>query len=95
MRIARVVGTVTLSQVHPALRGYRWILAMPYSLEALRAGAEPDGEEVIVLDELAAAVGQTIGFSEGREAAMPFHPQRKPVDAYSACIVDAIVLDTD
>ena len=31
-----------------------------------------------------------IGFSEGGEAAAPFHPEKKPVDAYCACILDQL-----
>ena len=88
MRIAKVIGTVTLSRVHPTLQGYRWIIGVPYSVKALRADAEPDGEDVVALDQLGAGMGQQIGVSEGVEAMMPFHPERKPVDAYCACILD-------
>ena len=37
MRIADVIGTVTLSRVHPSLAGARWVIGVPYSLKALRA----------------------------------------------------------
>src|ERR1043166_6802742 len=87
MRIAEVIGTVTLSRCHPSLTGYRWIIAAPYSLKALTWSLPPDGEEIVVLDELGPGEG-TIGVSEGVEAMMPFHPERKPVDAYCACILD-------
>jgi microcompartment protein CcmK/EutM len=90
MRIAEVIGTVTLSRVHPTLAGYRWILGVPYSLKALKAGLQGDGEDVVILDQLGAGVGDQIGFSEGVEAAAPFHPQRKAVDAYCACILDSV-----
>jgi microcompartment protein CcmK/EutM len=63
---------------------------VPFSLNALRAGAAPDGEDFIILDELGAGFGQKIGVSEGVEAMMPFFPNRKPVDAYDACILDTI-----
>jgi microcompartment protein CcmK/EutM len=90
MRIAEVIGTVTLSRCHPAIRGYRWILGAPFSLKALKNSTPPDGEDLVILDELGAGKGQTIGVSEGVEAAMPFHPAKKPVDAYCACILDTI-----
>jgi microcompartment protein CcmK/EutM len=90
MRIAEVIGNVTLSRCHPSLAGYRWIIGVPFSLQALKDGAAPDGEDLVILDEIAAGNGQTIGVSEGVEAMMPFQPDRKPVDAYCACILDNI-----
>lgn len=90
MRIAEVIGTVTLSRCHPSIAGCRWIIGVPFSLEALKAGGAPDGEDLVILDELGAGRGQKIGVSEGAEAMMPFFPNRKPVDAYDACILDTI-----
>ena len=90
MRIAEVIGTVTLSRVHPSLAGARWVIGVPFSLKALRQGGPPDGEDVVIFDNLAAGNGNRIGFSEGGEAAAPFHPEKKPVDAYCACILDRI-----
>ncbi len=90
MRIAEVIGTVTLSRCHPLIAGHRWIIGVPFSLKALKASAPPDGEDFVILDELGAGFGQKIGVSEGVEAMMPFFPNRKPVDAYDACILDAI-----
>lgn len=93
MRIAEVIGTVTLSRVHPSLVGARWVIGVPYSLRALRAGGPPDGEDVVIFDNLGAGHGTRIGFSEGGEAAVPFLPERKPVDAYCACILDRVAVD--
>ncbi|MSQ95489.1 MAG: carbon dioxide concentrating mechanism protein CcmL [Gemmataceae bacterium] len=90
MRIAEVIGTVTLSRCHPMLAGYRWIIGVPYSLKALKTKTAPDGEDFVILDELGAGNGHQIGVSEGGEAVMPFYPERKPLDAYCACILDAI-----
>lgn len=92
MRIAEVIGTVTLSRGHPSLTGARWLLAVPLSLDALRAGAAADGEDLVVYDHLGAGYGSRIAFSEGGEAAAPFYPERKPVDAYCACLLDQIVV---
>ncbi len=90
MRIAEVIGTVTLSRCHPALAGYRWILGVPFSMQALQSDAPPDGEDLVLLDELGAGMGQKIGISEGAEAAQPFYPNKKPLDAYCACVLDTI-----
>jgi microcompartment protein CcmK/EutM len=92
MRIAEVIGTVTLSRVHPSLAGLRWVIGVPYSLHALRAGGPPDGEDVVIFDSLGAGSGSRVGFSEGGEAAVPFLPERKPVDAYCACILDQVIV---
>lgn len=93
MRIAKVIGTVTLSRAHPALLGARWVIGVPFSLKALRSGS-PDGEDVVIFDELSAGNGACIGFTEGAEAAAPFHPERKPVDAYCSCILDCWNLES-
>ncbi len=93
MRIAEVIGTVTLSRVHPSLAGARWLIGVPYSLKALRAGGPPDGEDVVIFDHLGAGHGSQVGFSEGAEAAAPFYPEKKPVDAYCACILDQVVVN--
>jgi ethanolamine utilization protein EutN len=92
MRIGEVIGTVTLSRCHATLVGSRYVIAVPFSLKALEAASRPDGEDLVVLDELGAGAGSRIGISEGAEAAMPFRPDKKPVDAYAACILDNVSL---
>ena len=93
MRIAEIIGNVTLSRVHPSMIGARWLIGVPLSLRALRADGDGDGEDVVMYDNLGAGVGARIGFSEGGEAAAPFHPEKKPVDAYCACILDTVVVN--
>jgi microcompartment protein CcmK/EutM len=92
MRIADVVGTVTLNRAHPSLLGGRFKLVAPLSWDNLAGGVEPM-EEIAVFDELGAGVGSRIAVSEGREAAMPFHPELKPIDAYNAAILDTLDYD--
>lgn len=94
MRIASVIGTVTLSRVHPTLTGKRWVIAVPFSLQGLKDDT-PDGEDLVILDELGAGRGSRIAISEGVEAAAPFYPEKKPVDAYCACILDQVVIQHD
>lgn len=90
MRIGEVIGNVTLSRTHPSLSAATLLVTVPLSLELLATGDGPRGEPLVVFDELGAGVGTHIGFSEGREAAQPFHPERVPIDAYNACILDRI-----
>jgi ethanolamine utilization protein EutN len=90
MRIGEVIGTVTLNSVHPSLLGACFKLVAPLSWDNLAGRASEPLEEIAVLDELGAGVGNRIAISEGREAAMPFHPEIKPVDAYNAAILDRL-----
>ncbi|SIO64762.1 ethanolamine utilization protein EutN [Singulisphaera sp. GP187] len=90
MRIAEVIGRVTLSRSHPSLRGARFVLALPMPLEALTEDSAKRGEDVVVYDDLGAGPGSLIGLSEGREAANPFGKTKIPVDAYCACLLDRL-----
>jgi ethanolamine utilization protein EutN len=92
MRIAEVIGTVTLSRAHPSLRGGRWLIGVPFSLEALKSD-KPDGEDLVIYDDLGAGLGSRIGFAESAEAAAPFLPEKKPIDAYCACLLDQVVIN--
>lgn len=92
MRIAEVIGTVTLSRQHPSLQGARFVVGVPFSLKALRENNGPDGEDLVIFDNLGAGHGHRIGISEGAEAAAPFYPEKKPVDAFCACIIDQIAI---
>jgi ethanolamine utilization protein EutN len=91
MRIAEVIGTVTLSRVHPSLVGARWLIGVPFSLEGLKQD-RPDGEDLVIYDRLGAGLGTRIGFSESGEAAAPFLPEKKPVDAYCSCLLDQVII---
>lgn len=93
MRIADIVGTVTLNSVHPSMVGSCFKLATPLSWDALAGHDAEPLDEIVVLDELGAGIGSRIALSEGREAAMPFYPEVKPVDAYNAAILDTLDYD--
>ena len=95
MRICEVIGTVTLNSCHPSLNGARLKLAVPLSLADLAGQAGEPADEIAVYDELGAGVGSRIAVSEGREAAMPFYPDVKPIDAYNAAILDTVQLGTE
>lgn len=90
MRIAKVIGTVTLNRRHPSLQGGRLKLAVPLSWGDLVGRPGQPAEEVVVYDELGAGQGSLIAVSEGREAAMPFYPEVKPLDAYNAAVLDQV-----
>ncbi len=95
MRIGTVIGTVTLSRAHDSLLGGSYRLAVPLSLANLTGDYGAIAEELVVYDELGAGVGSQIAISEGGEAAQPFLPELKPIDAYNAAIIDNIDLWKD
>lgn len=90
MRIAEVIGRITLNKYHPSLRGATWLVAVPLTLDGLSGEARGRGEPLVVFDELGASPGAQIAFSEGAEAAAPFYPDTKPIDAYNAAILDTL-----
>ena len=90
MRIGEVIGTVTLNRCHPSLSGASLKLVMPLTWDNLSGLSDESVGEIAVFDELGAGVGSRIALSEGREAAMPFYPDVKPIDAYNAAILDTL-----
>jgi len=92
MRIAKIIGTVTLNRYPPSLMGAVFKLALPLTLDNLRGVSEPDSEPIVVYDQYGAGIGSLIALSEGPEAAQPFRPEIKPVEAYNAAILDEVHL---
>ncbi|MFM2094890.1 MAG: hypothetical protein RIS70_2014 [Planctomycetota bacterium] len=92
MRIGEVIGTVTLNRCHPTFIGCRLKVTVPMSLQDLKTGQQPMAESLVVWDDLGAGIGSRIAISEGGEAAQPFRPLDKPVDAYNAALLDHIDL---
>lgn len=99
MRIAQVIGRCTLSVSHPSLRGAKWVIGVPLTQEGIQnvmAGKSNDAgrnEPFVIYDDLGASRGDLIGISEGAEAAAPFAPNLKPIDAYAAAILDRVQVD--
>jgi ethanolamine utilization protein EutN len=95
MRIAEVIGTVTLNRVHPSFRYGTFRLVAPLSLTDLVDETVTEAAEIVVYDELGAGQHSLIAMSEGREAAQPFGKDTKPVDAYNGAILDHLHVDAD
>ena len=93
MRIAEIIGTVTLSRSHPCYEGARLRVAVPFTAEELADGRSPDGEMLVVWDELGAGLGSRVAIAEGPEAAQPFRPEVKAIDAYVAALLDTIQIE--
>jgi microcompartment protein CcmK/EutM len=91
MRIAKIIGTVTLNRPHETMRGATLKMAVPLTLENLQ---NPDSkirdEFEVVWDDLGAGIGDLIALADGPEACRPFRPNKKPVSAYNAAILDNV-----
>ena len=95
MRVAKVVGQVTLNRCLPAMRGGRYLLVHPYDLPAVLGQADSANPTLVAYDERGARDDDVIALAESREAAAPFHPRQVPVDAYNAAILDDVSADQE
>lgn len=90
MRIGKVVGRVTLSRSYETLSGGRFLFVEVQDRFSLAGEARKTSESLVVYDNLGAGIGDTIAFTESREATMPFYPEKKvPLDALNTAILDA------
>ncbi len=94
MRIGEVIGRVVLSRCDPPLTNGRFMIVRPFDLAALTGEAPPTAEAVVAYDELGAGRGMRVGLSEGREAAMPFHPTPVALDVYVGCLLDEVRVES-
>lgn len=90
MRIAKVVGSVTLNRAHPSFIGSSLKIVTPYSLADLAKGGNPSGEDVVAWDVMGAGLGSDVAIIDGPEASNPFRPENKAVDIYVAAILDEV-----
>lgn len=84
------IGKVTLSKSAEFLEGASWKLAVPLTHAGINGDVSGRTEPIVIFDELAAGNGSLMAVSESAEAAAPFHPNTKPIDAYNAAILDSI-----
>ena len=93
MRIGKVVGRVCLQPLYDTLVGGRFLIVEVQDRFSLAGGARKSSEYLVVYDHLGAGDGETIAFSESREACMPFYPEKRvPIDAYNSAILDRVVV---
>jgi ethanolamine utilization protein EutN len=93
MRIAEIIGKVVLSKANPSVANATWLVGVPLNHAGLGGDPEGRGEPLVMLDERGAGEGSLVAFSEGGEAAAPFHPNEKPIDAYCSAILDNLNID--
>jgi len=89
MRIGKVVGRVTLQPLYKELVGGRFLIVEVQDRFSLAGKPRKTSESLVCYDNLGAAPGDMIAFTESREACMPFYPEKRvPLDAYNAAILD-------
>ncbi len=95
MKIHNVIGSVTLARSHPSYRGARLLATEAADATTLGGPPTSDPDLVIVWDELGAGSGSQIAVSDGGEAAQPFRPELKAVDAYCSAMLDTIYVNPE
>ncbi len=94
MRVAQVIGRVTLSIQDPAFKGGRWLMVNPldagqFNTACEKAPALTPQFTLVAYDNLGAGDGDIVGIVEGAEATAPFdHPI--PIDAITVAIFDSL-----
>ena len=93
MRVARVIGKVTLNRQLPDILPGSYLVVRTCGRSAM-AGKGADNDETLVLyDCLSAGENDLVGIVEGREAAAPFWPRKVPFDCYTGCVLDSVNFD--
>ena len=94
MKIARTIGTVTLSRSHPSLGGAK--LRCVELVESIaRIDQSPlGGDTVVAWDTCGSGIGDLVALAEGPEAARPFWPDIKVLDATIVALLDNVDVKT-
>jgi microcompartment protein CcmK/EutM len=96
MRIGKVIGRVSHSVVYPTLTGGRFLILEVQDRFSLAGKPRKSTETVVAYDHLGAGDGDTVSFTESREACMPFYPEKiVPLDAYVTAILDHVVIELE
>jgi carbon dioxide concentrating mechanism protein CcmL len=94
MRVAQVIGRVTLSIQDPSFKGGRWLMVNPLDAEQFNGACETPPSltsqfSLVTYDNLGAGDGDIVGIVEGAEATAPFDFPI-PIDAITVAIFDSL-----
>jgi microcompartment protein CcmK/EutM len=94
MRIAQVIGRVTLNLQDSSLKGGRWLMCNPVDARHLNTACRtrpPLSKEstLVTYDNLGAVEGDIVGVVEGAEATAPFDHDI-PIDAITVAIFESL-----
>lgn len=96
MRIGKVIGRVTMSEVYETLVGGRFMLVEVQDRFSLVGKPRKSTESLVVYDNLGAREGDVIAFTESREATMPFYPEKRvPLDAFNCAILERVSIELE
>ena len=94
MRIAQVIGRVTLNLQDPSFKGGRWLMCNPVAAEDFNTACTKPPQlskdnTLVAYDNLGAGEGDIVGIVEGAEATAPFDHDI-PIDAITVAIFDSL-----
>jgi carbon dioxide concentrating mechanism protein CcmL len=94
MRVAQVIGRVTLNIHDPSFKGGRWLMCNPLDAGQFNdaCGKAPELTSqfsLVTYDNLGAGDGDIVGIVEGAEATAPFDFPI-PIDAITVAIFDSL-----
>ncbi|EMI41913.1 MULTISPECIES: EutN/CcmL family microcompartment protein [Pirellulaceae] len=93
MKIARVLGSATLSRMHPAMHASSLrCVEVVERIDDLQKKV-PGNDLIIAWDLCGCGEGDLVALAEGPEAAAPFKPDVKPIDASIVAILDHLEVD--
>ena len=92
MKLARTIGTVTLSRSHPAMKAAK-LRCVEIVDEIDRIETQPlGGDTIVAWDLCGSGIGDLVALAEGPESAQPFYPDVKPLDASIVALLDEVSL---
>ncbi|TWT81075.1 Ethanolamine utilization protein EutN [Planctomycetes bacterium CA13] len=92
MKMARTIGTVTLSRFHPSMGASKLrCVEIVESIDKLDT-CPMGGETVVAWDLCGTGMGDLVALAEGPEAAQPFAPETKVIDATIVALIDNVDL---
>ena len=94
MRVAQVIGRVTLSIQDPSFKGGRWLMVNPLDAAQFndachKAPSLTSQFSLVAYDNMGAGDGDIVGIVEGAEATAPFDFPI-PIDAITVAIFDSL-----
>lgn len=94
MRVAQVIGRVTLNVQDPSFKGGRWLMCNPLDAKDFNTACgkplvHSPQFSLVAYDNLGAGEGDVVGIVEGAEATAPFDYDI-PIDAITVAIFDSL-----